>query len=360
MILLLAAARAFVPLRAPICPRRQPPLSVPVMSDQEPRAETVDEGVSASDDLWSIVGVAEGASDAEIRRAFRSRARKLHPDVNDAPDAVPRFRKFVNAYETLIDARARRAWEASVRRASDSVKRQRARDRAANAWNEYTGGAGDGPASSQAGSRRDAEENAREASERRRRRWREMRFEEVWREHLPLDYEPQSAAERGAFVARMEATVAAFAKSSGAADGAAERVHLEAALAAEGEAMREVIDSCVVREVLATELDDVHRRRQAQRERLRQLLSETERADGRAAAWHGATPSTSGDRIQALERELAFLELANRLRDRVETARVALEQLDALHAALLRRIEALRREKAGEPETPAAAYDRRR
>jgi len=54
------------------------------------------------------------------------------------------------------------------------------------------------------------------------------------------------------------------------------------------------------------------------------------------------------------------LELANRLRDRVETARVALEQLDALHAALLRRIEALRREKAGEPETPAAAYDRRR
>ena len=57
---------------------------------------------------------------------------------------------------------------------------------------------------------------------------------------------------------------------------------------------------------------------------------------------------------------MAFLELANRLRDRVETARVALEQLDALHAALLRRIEALRREKAGEPETPAAAYDRRR
>ena len=86
-------------------------------------------------------------------------------------------------------------------------------------------------------------------------------------------------------------------------------------------------------EVLATELDDVHRRRQAQRERLRQLLSETERADARAAAWHGATPSTSGDRIQALERELAFLELANRLRDRVETARVALEQLDALHAS---------------------------
>ena len=155
-----------------------------------------------------------------------------------------------------------------MRRASDSVKRQRARPRGERVERVH-GRRGRRPGVVAAGSRRDAEENAREASERAA-RWREMRFEEVWREHLPLDYEPQSVAERGAFVARMEATVA-FAKPSGAADGAAERVHLEAALAAEGEAMREVID-CAGSEVLATELDDVHRRRQAQRERLRQLL----------------------------------------------------------------------------------------
>ena len=64
MILLLAAARAFVPLRAPICPRRQPPLSVPVMSDQEPRAETVDEGVSASDGASSRAMSAAKVEDA--------------------------------------------------------------------------------------------------------------------------------------------------------------------------------------------------------------------------------------------------------------------------------------------------------
>lgn len=38
------------------------------------------------------------ASDAEIKAAYRRLALKLHPDVNDAPDATERFAALANAY----------------------------------------------------------------------------------------------------------------------------------------------------------------------------------------------------------------------------------------------------------------------
>jgi curved DNA-binding protein CbpA len=61
--------------------------------------------------LYDVLGVPETATAAVIRRAFRERARQLHPDLNAAPDANARFAELQNAYETLTDPARRTAYD---------------------------------------------------------------------------------------------------------------------------------------------------------------------------------------------------------------------------------------------------------
>lgn len=63
-------------------------------------------------DYYAILGVEKDASAEEIRKAFQQKARKLHPDVNKAPDAEERFKEVSEAYAVLSDAEKRKRYDA--------------------------------------------------------------------------------------------------------------------------------------------------------------------------------------------------------------------------------------------------------
>jgi molecular chaperone DnaJ len=62
-------------------------------------------------DLYDVLGVERGASDAEIKRAFRKLAQQWHPDVNTDPTAPERFKEVNEAYQVLSDPQRRRAYD---------------------------------------------------------------------------------------------------------------------------------------------------------------------------------------------------------------------------------------------------------
>jgi molecular chaperone DnaJ len=66
----------------------------------------------ASDrDLYSVLGVERGATDAEIKRAFRRLAQQWHPDVNQDPAAQARFKEINEAYQILSDPQRRQQYD---------------------------------------------------------------------------------------------------------------------------------------------------------------------------------------------------------------------------------------------------------
>jgi curved DNA-binding protein len=62
-------------------------------------------------DYYAILGVGRGASDEDLKKAYRQLARKYHPDVSKAPNAKERFQDVSEAYETLRDREKRAAYD---------------------------------------------------------------------------------------------------------------------------------------------------------------------------------------------------------------------------------------------------------
>lgn len=63
-------------------------------------------------DLYIVLGLAQGASETEIKRAYRRLARRFHPDINPGDrTAEARFRQILDAYETLIDPTRRSRYD---------------------------------------------------------------------------------------------------------------------------------------------------------------------------------------------------------------------------------------------------------
>jgi molecular chaperone DnaJ len=62
-------------------------------------------------DYYEILGVERGASDADIKRAYRRLAQRWHPDVNQEPEAAVRFKEINEAYQVLSDPERRQRYD---------------------------------------------------------------------------------------------------------------------------------------------------------------------------------------------------------------------------------------------------------
>jgi molecular chaperone DnaJ len=62
-------------------------------------------------DYYEILGLKKGASEDEIKKAYRTLAKKYHPDVSKEPDAETKFKEVQEAYDVLADANKRQTYD---------------------------------------------------------------------------------------------------------------------------------------------------------------------------------------------------------------------------------------------------------
>ena len=64
------------------------------------------------EDYYKVLGVSRTATQDQIQKAYRQKARRYHPDISKEPNAEERFKKVNEAYEVLKDPQSRQRYDA--------------------------------------------------------------------------------------------------------------------------------------------------------------------------------------------------------------------------------------------------------
>lgn len=63
-------------------------------------------------DYYEVLGIKKGASDSEIKKAYRSMAKKYHPDMNPGDkEAEKKFKEVNEAYAVLSDEKKKSIYD---------------------------------------------------------------------------------------------------------------------------------------------------------------------------------------------------------------------------------------------------------
>ncbi|UWG47397.1 DnaJ-class molecular chaperone [Halanaeroarchaeum sp. HSR-CO] len=96
------------------------------------------------EDFYDVLGVSRDADEDEIKRAFRKKAAKHHPDVSDDPDAEETFKKIQKAKDVLTDDEKRQMYDQLGHERFVEADKQGATDRGGARGNPFGGSAGGG------------------------------------------------------------------------------------------------------------------------------------------------------------------------------------------------------------------------
>lgn len=62
-------------------------------------------------DYYKVLGIEKGASEDDIKKAYRKMALKYHPDKNKSPNAEEKFKQVAEAYEVLSDPKKKEIYD---------------------------------------------------------------------------------------------------------------------------------------------------------------------------------------------------------------------------------------------------------
>ena len=86
---------------------------------------------------FQTLGISSSASIAEVKKAYRLKAKEFHPDVNNSPDAADQFRKITEAYHRIVDFREGRHNYQQPAIDYEAILREKARAQARMRYQEW-------------------------------------------------------------------------------------------------------------------------------------------------------------------------------------------------------------------------------